>query len=80
MKKDFKTWFDMIMNIYLETSFKVSAYMYPLTKEIQRDMNQTGLLEKIYMYDPDMDFSHNSTMTLTLCLEICFEVNAHLCP
>lgn len=68
----------MIIHIDLETCFKVTAY--PLTKETQRDMNQIGLLEKIYMYDPDMDFSHNSTMTLTLCLEICFEVNAHLCP
>lgn len=73
-----KKTFDMIKNIHLETSFKVTAY--PLTKETQRDMNQIGLLEKIYMYDPDMDVSHNSTMTLTLWLEICFEVNAHLCP
>lgn len=37
----------MIINIHLETSFKVTAY--PLTKETQRDMNQIGLLEKIYI-------------------------------
>lgn len=34
----------MIINIHLETSFKVTAY--PLTKKTQRDIKQIGLLEK----------------------------------